>query len=310
MPANLQKPTYGIGEWYGQPFVDLDAGQRHALAEQAMRHCEQSDSTPDAQCVEPICPFARQPGAKCTKKGGVCSIRLYEKDDRGVVRPAPWAAGSLITTCPTRYQQRDTVYREIGKHLLNDDAPTVLGEVPFLKKLGSESADEGVGKIDNVLVSDIGSDLAWCAVEVQAVYFSGKKMQLLFDHIRTFEGDALPFPDRRRAPDWRSSGAKRLLPQLQTKGPTLRRWGKKRAVVVDTLWYDNNIGSAPTTDDLSNCDIVWFVFGFDHTTGGYQLKLDSIHMQELEATGPALVGGTPVTRTEFENKLRESMHRP
>lgn len=310
MPANLQKPTYGIGEWYGQSFVELDAAQRLALADQAIRHCEQSDSTPDGQRVEPACPFARQPVATCTKKGGVCSIRLYEKDDHGVARPAQGAAGSLITTCPTRYQQRDTIYREIGKHLLNDDDPTVLGEVPFLKKLGTESTDEGVGKIDNVLVSDMSADLTWCAVEVQAVYFSGKKMQLLFEHIRTFERDGLPFPDRRRGPDWRSSGAKRLLPQLQTKVPTLRRWGKKMAVVVDTLWYANNVGAAPTTDDLSNCDIVWFVFGFNETTSGYELKLDAVHMQELEATGPALVGGTPVTRTEFENKLRESMHRP
>ena len=42
-----------------------------------------------------------------------------------------------------------------------------------------------------------------------------------------------PSPNAVRRPDWRSSSAKRLMPQLQIKAPTLRRWGTKLAVAVD-----------------------------------------------------------------------------
>ena len=43
----------------------------------------------------------------------------------------------------------------------------------------------------------------------------------------------------RRRPDYRSSGPKRLSPQLDVKVPVLRNWGKKVVVVIDRFFYDN-----------------------------------------------------------------------
>lgn len=37
--------------------------------------------------------------------------------------------------------------------------------------------------------------------------------------------DELNVTTKNRRPDWRSSGAKRLSPQLEAKSPVMRRWG-------------------------------------------------------------------------------------
>ena len=67
-----------------------------------------------------------------------------------------------------------------------------------------------------------------------------------------------PFPDAIRRPDWRSSSAKRLMPQLQIKAPTLRRWGSKIAVAVDRPFFDAIGGPSPAPSrDLNDGDIIW-----------------------------------------------------
>jgi hypothetical protein len=103
--------------------------------------------------------------------------------------------------------------------------------------MGEIQADEAsdqdaVGKIDEVLVNADGGALRWCALEIQAVYFSGSSMENDFKIMREWTGPGVPFPEVQRRPDFRSSGPKRLMPQLQIKVPTISRWGKKMAVVI------------------------------------------------------------------------------
>ncbi len=148
--------------------------------------------------------------------------------------------------------------------------------------------------------------MRWCALEIQAVYFSGEKMRLLFEHIRNFAGSGLPFPDRVRRPDYRSSGPKRLMPQLQIKVPTLRRWGKKMAVVVDAAFF-RNLGSMRTVSDLSNADIAWFVASFDETRDPIRLMMGSPYNVTLEGAVEGLTGGQPVSLMEFEAKITEKL---
>src|SRR3970282_1174863 len=98
-------------------------------------------------------------------------------------------------------------------------------------------SENEVGRIDSVLVNTNSQRLEWGALEMQAVYFSGKSMENDFRVMRNWKGPGLPFPAVHRRPDFRSSGPKRLMPQLQIKVPTLRRWGKKMAVVVDRSFF-------------------------------------------------------------------------
>jgi hypothetical protein len=116
----------------------------------------------------------------------------------------------------------------VGETLLGSPKPAVISQLPFLMgeiQAEEESDQDAVGKIDEVLVHRDGDTLRWCALEFQAVYFSGMKMENDFALMRNWTGPGVPFPPVQRRPDFRSSGPKRLMPQLQIKVPTISRWG-------------------------------------------------------------------------------------
>lgn len=207
---------YSAGEWYGTPFDQLTPSER---AERAKRETEIDGLTGTS------CPF--QVGENCSKKGGICSLLLYEQIGDEPTK----ALDPLITTCPIRFLEGGTVFQWIGRTLLDAPQPIVLGQIGFLDRLrpaAQAEADEQdsrdfIGRIDNVLVHPTRFPMDWCAVELQAVYFSGKAMREEFKMLGAQPYPAIPFPAAHRRPDWRSSGPKRLLPQLQTKVPTTDR---------------------------------------------------------------------------------------
>jgi len=250
------------------------------------------------------CPF--QPSnATCNKKGGVCSLRLYEQNDGGEVS----GVGPPITTCPNRFQEEGYIYRWVAQTLLETDEPVILSEIGFLDKLRPEngevnSTDESqiIGRIDNVLLHPTRIPLDWCALEIQAVYFSGKSMTQEFEMLSGYEKDDLPYPAAHRRPDWRSSGPKRLLPQLQTKTPTIRTWGKKVAVVIDEAFFTSLVGM-DREKHPSNAEIVWFIVGYDPTAQGWKLVEREVVYTKLESSVRALTGGVPLSKEGFEEQL-------
>jgi hypothetical protein len=206
----------------------------------------------------------------------------------------------------------------VGERILGYPTPTVVKEVDFLKSIipaeeeGSEEEATGdsVGRIDTVLVRPGVSPLQWCALELQAVYFSGDEMGPEYKVVAETPIGQFPFPVGRRRPDFRSSGPKRLMPQLQIKVPTLRRWGKKMAVVVDKPFF-NSLGPMDRIDHLSNADIAWFVVAFSDTGGDFaQMNLDEVFFTTLESAIEGLTAGTPVPLEEFESDLATRLHDP
>jgi len=311
---------FGIGEWYGKPFVKLTPQERRDLAETALSHNRQTNMP---------CPFRDSDGTGvCSKKGGVCSLRLYETSDGITARVATGVDGDLRAVCPHRFKQNGTIYTTIGQNVLNTTSPRIVDEVRFLQRPREESPDspadietpegkttaddeigrEDVGNIDSVLVHPTDHPMRWCALEIQAVYFSGKGMTSLFRSIKEYEGSAMPFPDAVRRPDYRSSGPKRLMPQLQIKVPTLRRWGKKMTVVVDAGFF-RSLGKMESVNDLSNADIAWFVITYDESGPIATIKIDEPYKQTLEHAVEGLTGGLPVTLNEFEAKIVEKLQR-
>ena len=200
-----------------------------------------------------------------------------------------------------------TIFQWVGETVLGTSAPGIVTEIGFLK------ADDGnthVGRIDMVLTNpEAGTvGLNWCALEIQAVYFSGRSMNEEFRRIKDYEGEGPPFPGQVRRPDYRSSGPKRLMPQLQIKVPTLRRWGKKMAVVVDKHFFQS-LGHMEEVGDLSSGDIAWFTVDFEEDPNGGRFRLvrDSVHVTTLERATEGLTGGYPVTLTEFEDGIRSKL---
>jgi len=142
-----------------------------------------------------------------------------------------------------------------------------------------------------------------CGYILRAVYFSGESMKKEFDNIAHFDQDGIPFPVGKRRPDYRSSSPKRLMPQLQIKVPTLRRWDKKMAVVIDRSFYDS-IEDMGSVKDLSNADIAWFVVKYNEKEKKQVLEPDFVICTTLERTVEALTGGTPVSLYEFERRIK------
>ncbi|NJN81784.1 MAG: hypothetical protein HC802_05515 [Caldilineaceae bacterium] len=221
---NTLSPRFGIGEWYGYLADQLTNAERLGFAEisLASRHAEQ------------MCPYRLDGKAYCSKDGGVCSIRLIEAvadPETGVIvggLPVSGDSGQLVLTCPYRFHEDNLIVSWVGETVLGDPRPMVAREVGFLESLGGRGQKANAGKIDMVLASQQNGDrLEWCALEIQGVYFSGNKMELEFKQFVDQNG-TLAFPAGKRRPDYRSSGPKRLMPQLQIKVPTIARWGKKR----------------------------------------------------------------------------------
>ena len=302
--ARLQS-RFGIGEWNGKPFTDISPQQR--------RHFAEIQFMPQGKRPPQQCNFLSSPGASvpCWKVGGVCSLRKYDWFPGTGAISVSLGEGTLRTTCPSRFEEDGRIYRWIGEVILNTPDARPIGQVSFLQRaplIGMKddqlSGREEVGRIDNVLIVPDTTPLQWCAVEIQAVYFSGDSMKRDFERILE-GGDALPFPVGIRRPDYRSSGPKRLMPQLQIKVPTLRRWGKRMAVVVDEDFF-KAMGRMKTVDDMSNCDVAWFVVKYDEAL---KLARGSVHLTTLEESVQSLVAGQPVSLPEFEERILAKLSR-
>ena len=288
---------YSIGEWYGTGFEILSPAERFRLAKREYEL--------DALTRTP-CPF--QNGPFCNKKGGVCSLRLYRQEAGDPVA----GVGHVITTCPNRFLEDDTIFHWVGENLLQSNEPIVLSQIGFLDRLRpadpaeEEKEPEGrdfIGRIDNVLVHPTRTPLDWCALELQAVYFSGRTMRNEFKALSDMEHQEIPFPAAHRRPDWRSSGPKRLLPQLQTKVPTIRTWGKKMAVVIDEAFFASLVG-LERERHLSNAEIAWFVVDYEPCPRGWKLVPREMVFTKLDASVKSLTGGVPLSKEKFEEQLR------
>ena len=288
-PQRIPVSRYGIGELYGHSLAQLSSEKIRELAGASQK-------------TQP-CPFR---GGICNKNGGVCSLRLY-CSEAGVGVPVN---DEIVTVCPQRFREAGTIFSWVGQEVLGCANPTVIREVPFL--LGTaelpEEEPDAVGKIDMVLIDESKTPLSWCALEIQAVYFSGPGMPSQFAVLKEWAMAGIPFPDKVRRPDFRSSGPKRLMPQLQIKVPTLRRWGKKMVVVVDLPFW-KSLAAMDEVTDISNCDVAWFVVRYQQEGDRFVLVPHELHLTTLERAVEGLTGGHPVSLNVFEIAIRARIAR-
>ncbi|WP_334189408.1 NotI family restriction endonuclease [Noviherbaspirillum sp.] len=350
----LATSRFGIAEWYGLSFFDLDREQRKELIDfrpipksklnkqervrletLAAQEVAGTLSKPrdidrlnvlrnksDAELRgNKICPFksTETVRALCNKPGGVCSLRLYRRSADGIISPVPIEEeqGGLRATCPNRFHESHKAFKWVGETILGQPSPDIAVEVGFLESEQTVDSDEGadVGRLDMILVDTSkprDHPMMWAALEIQAVYFSGKGMAKEFSEIEQDidqGGSGIIWPTEVRRPDYRSSGPKRLMPQLQIKVPTLRRWGKKMAVVVDRSFY-KSIGTMETVSELSNADIAWFVLDFELVPGEnrFKIKPAPVYFTTLEESVKGLTGGRPIAQGRFEDRIRAKLN--
>lgn len=298
---------YGIHEWFGTDVSAMTPNQRQIAARDSL-----AAELPAVRCphMQPL-----RSEFNCSKKGGVCSIRQYERSaDTGAVT----AVGVPVTVCPQRLVQGGALLRWAGEVLLGTQQPIAIKEIPFLAKLGAaeeadaEASERKAGRIDWVLVHpDTSRSFTWCAVETQAVYFSGKAMNSEYESFASVQGDALPYPMHVRRPDYRSSGPKRLAPQLQVKVPELRAWGAKTAVIVDEYFFGEmsaleEVRGRHAADKLNNAEVVWLVAKNTQN----RLVADRVVYARLDESVRALNATQPIGQEAFVQALRAAIDDP
>ncbi len=226
----------------------------------------------------------------------MCSLLKYDRLQQNGEVVVASEAGTLRTICPSRFEQGGEIYRWIGEVILGHPDAVTIGSMNF----------RDLGTFDNVLVVPDTKPLEWCAIEKQAVYFSGRAMRRDFEGILSHEGDTLPWPVEARRPDYRSSGPKRLMPQLQMKVPWFRRWGKKMAVVVDADFFNEVLGDLRTVEEIPNCDVAWFVVTYDDTL---KLQRGRLYLTTLEDSLHSLVAGSGLSLGDFEKRVLAKLGR-
>ena len=281
---------YGICEWYGAPLPVLTPAERQERAAAALGNAPQLP-----------CPFqANQP--TCRKAGGVCSLQSYTEATADRVGPPD---SPPVTVCPARFEQDQLVIKWLADIVGFEEGQTMVArEIPFMQSI---STDKPAGKIDLVIARNPqDGELRWYGLEIQAVYFSGSGMSSQFQILRDDEATLPPYPDKIRRPDWRSSSAKRLMPQLQIKVPTVRRWQAKMAVAVDQQFFAAIGGpTANHTQDLNDGDIVWLIpeLAWDDVAGRFTLQRGHWEVLTLEDSTEKLLAADTISRDAFEAAL-------
>ncbi len=292
------RSRFGIGEWYGGRLHCLDPAQRSLLAATAQKPGQEGFGAATAPSALDRCPF-RAGKPHCSKAGGVCSLQRYERI--GEHRSgAP--VGEPVITCPHRFEEDQLLLRWLAEIVgFDPDAIEFAREVPFMR---NNVTQRPAGKLDWIIAQRRGGALEWVPLEVQAVYFSGKKMETDFQELQHDPAAAPPFPREVRRPDWRSSSAKRLMPQLQVKAPTMRRWGKKIAVAIDKPFFEAIGGqSERPSRDLDDGDIVWLVPEMAERDGRLRLVRGHWEVLTLEQSSQKLLSADTVSRSEFESTM-------
>lgn len=281
---------YGIAEWYGHVFTALSAAERQDFAAKTKKG------------NRPPCPF-QTGNPPCAKASGVCSIQRYRKTNHD---RSGKAVGDPVITCPARFDEKMMLVRWLAE-IVKLDPKTVqtAKEVPFMQ---SASTNKPAGKIDLVVAGGSNNQFKWYALEIQSVYFSGKGMGTYFQSLLDDHVAAPPFPDAPRRPDWRSSSAKRLMPQLQIKAPTMRRWGSKIAVAVDSPFFEAIGGpSANPKRDLGDGDIIWLVSKLQRIGKRFKLVRDHWEMLTLEDSSEKLLASKTIPQRQFVDILRSKL---
>jgi len=180
-------------------------------------------------------------------------------DPLGICSFSNGAAATVV--CPARFQERLRLFADAGQLAFGPEKKVaVIPEIRVLRVEVPGKSPRRIGKIDFMLAAldDNGNAVDFAALEVQAVYISGKSIRPAFNHF--LDKKVLPeFAERR--PDFRSSAQKRLMPQLSLKVPVFRRWGKRFFVAVDQTFFDA-LPAMPTVDHIENSEVTWLVYPF------------------------------------------------
>lgn len=213
--------------------------------------------------------WANRNARRCRFRNGPCN-KSSKTDPIGICSVSDGVEAASL--CPVRFLDDGRIFRDAARIAFGEAAAFAIFpeirilQVPDSKKSGSMKK---IGKVDFVLGKiDAGAVTDFCAVEVQAAYFSGTETRSALKHYMANRNFGRL--DTFRRPDFRSSAQKRLIPQLQLKVPVFRRWGKKFFVVVDSQFFRSLPEFRTTTP--ANSELTWLIYPLARQGETYQMQ--------------------------------------
>ena len=237
----------------------------------------------------------------CRFRNGACT-KSSKTDPIGICSVSDGREAASL--CPVRFLEDGHLFRDAARIAFGATSrfsvfPEIrILQVPDPKKAGSLKK---IGKVDFVLGKVAGTDiLDFCAVEVQAAYFSGNETRSLLKYY--LKNKEFGSHDTFRRPDFRSSAQKRLIPQLQLKVPVFRRWGKKFFVVVDSQFF-RSLPEFRTTSP-ANSEVTWLVYPL--TLGEKNYAMDTVQpvFTEWDDVQTSLREGRAPDQSEILSELQ------
>lgn len=127
---------YGIGEWYGKSFTALTLEERSIFSN--VRSPKSQLCIPRSTEDNPV---------PCVKRGGVCSLRLYQSDSNTNRVEASSGPEAFCTLCPHRFKESGVIFEWVGNEILGHPQPLIVTEVGFLirehsDKLSDETSED------------------------------------------------------------------------------------------------------------------------------------------------------------------------
>ncbi|HUB67413.1 MAG TPA: NotI family restriction endonuclease [Candidatus Methylacidiphilales bacterium] len=233
------------------------------------------------------CPFRQ---STCTKQGitdplGICS---YTDERRATC------------VCPVRFQEKGRLFIDVGRLAFGPGRKIIVApEIRLLKVPGKKN--KKIGKVDFLIASldTEGKPADFAALEVQAVYISGKSIRSAF---KKYLKTGILNEDSKRRPDFRSSAQKRLMPQLSLKVPIFRRWGKRFFVAVDAAFFEALPPLKTVMPD--SAEITWMVYPFERARiGGFTMGQPAVHHTLWDDVLTSLREGEAPERSELLAEL-------
>ena len=212
--------------------------------------------------------------------------------------------GRIATVvCPVRFLEGGIMFRDAAKIAFGKGITCVaVPEVRVLEVL-RDGKRKKIGKVDFLLARiERGEAIDFAALEVQAVYISGKSIRPAFNRYVRF---GTLIDDGKRRPDFRSSAQKRLMPQLALKVPIFRRWGKRFFVATDSTFF----GELPriTPQSAGNSEVTWLSYDFERQPeGGYRMRSPAVVHTLWDDVETALREGKAPEKSELLAQLTES----
>lgn len=243
--------------------------------------------------IEKRCPFRDAPCNKGNSDDplGICSFAASEK---------------ATAVCPSRFLEANQVFRDAARLAFGEGVQTAaVPEVRVLTIPGPKPRK--IGKIDFMLTAldPDGKPQDFAALEIQAVYISGKSIKPAFHHY--LKHKKLP-ADASRRPDFRSSAQKRLMPQLSLKVPIFRRWGKKFFVAVDDTFFAE-LPRMREVDGVENSEVTWLVYGFDKKADRFVMSFRRAVFTHWDEVVTALREGIAPKPSEMLSELASNLGR-